>query len=316
MLISVVVPILNEQDNLAELHRRIVAQLDLLGDAWEIIIVDDGSSDESPRLLARMHAEDVRIRIVTLSRNFGHQQAISAGLHHARGDGVVVLDGDLQDPPEIIPALVDRWKAGFQVVVGERRSRSDRGARGVGFRLFYPVFRWLADVPLTHDAGVFCLMDRVVVDALEQVPERNRFLPGLRSWIGYRQTTVVYDRGPRAAGHPKQSWTHLVHYAIDATVGFSRKPLRLATWLGFGAVAVALVLGGYCIVAGAMRGTRVGIAETTIACATLLGGVQLVCLGILGEYLGRIHDEVRGRPLYVVERRLGFDGTETAAIRR
>ena len=189
--------------------------------------------------------QDGRFKIVTLSRNFGHQPAVSAGIHHAAGDCVVLIDADLQDPPEVIPEMIRKWEEGFQVVLGERSSRAEGGMRGIGFRLFYPVLRWITDLPSGPDAGIFGLMDRAVVDEFNRLPERNRFIPGLRNWLGFRQTSVKYPRAERAAGKPKQSLGRLIRYAADGMVSFSYKPLRAATWLGFIASVLAFVSGDF-----------------------------------------------------------------------
>src|SRR3954468_10070015 len=214
-LISVVVPIFNEQENLPELRRRIGAALDSTGDSWELILVNDGSRDASPAMIRKFHDEDPRIKVINLSRNFGHQPAVTAGIHHARGDCVILIDGDLQDPPELIPELVRSWKDGNQVVLAERRSRSETGTRGLGFRIFYPIFRRISDLPSAPDAGIFGLMDRRVITEFNKLPERNRFIPGLRSWLGFKQTSVLYDRNERAHGAPKQTLRKLIRYAMD-----------------------------------------------------------------------------------------------------
>ena len=307
-MISVVVPIFNEQENLPEVRRRLTEALDATGEAWELILVDDGSADGSRRLIGQFHADDPRVKLVALSRNFGHQPAVTAGVHVARGDCVVLIDGDLQDPPEVIPDMVARWREGFQVVLGERRSRADgAGARGLGFRLFYPVLHWLSDLPDGPDAGIFGLMDRAVVDEFNRLPERNRFIPGLRSWLGFPQASVLYDRNDRAAGRPKQTLRRLIHYAMDAIFSFSNKPLRAATYLGFIVSVVAFLLAAFYFVAFFALDRRAGSGFTTIIlCVLFLGGVQLICVGILGEYVGRIYEEVKQRPLYVVKGRLGL----------
>ncbi|HVT90882.1 MAG TPA: glycosyltransferase family 2 protein [Tepidisphaeraceae bacterium] len=186
-MISVVVPIFNEQENLPELRRRMTAALDSTGESWELVLVNDGSRDSSPQMIKQFNSEDPRIKLVDLSRNFGHQPAVTAGIHHSRGDCVILIDGDLQDPPEVIPEMIKKWKEGFQVVLGERHSRGDvSGARGVGFSLFYPIFRRISDLPTVPDAGIFGLMDRAVVKEFNKLPERNRFIPGLRSWLGFK----------------------------------------------------------------------------------------------------------------------------------
>jgi polyisoprenyl-phosphate glycosyltransferase len=308
-VISVVVPIFNEQENLAELRRRLIAALETAGGEWEIVLVNDGSHDRSPQILRDMHLEDSRVKIVNLSRNFGHQPAVSAGIHHARGDCVVLIDGDLQDPPEVIPEMVQRWREGNQVVLAERRTRADGGGiRGIGFRLFYPLLRRMSDLPSAPDAGIFGLMDRAVVDEFNKLPERNRFIPGLRSWLGFRQASVRYDRQTRAAGDPKQTLTRLLKYAMDGMVSFSYKPLRWVTGMGFVVSALTFLMAIVYIVLSIVLPAHRGAGFfTTIVVVLFLGGVQLIAIGILGEYIGRIYEEIKQRPLYVVQERLGFE---------
>lgn len=306
--VSVVVPIYNERENLPELRRRLTAALDTTGRSWEAILVNDGSRDGSADIIREMHAQDPRIKMVSLSRNFGHQPAVTAGVHAAQGKCVVLIDGDLQDPPEVIPEMVEKWAKGFCVVLGERTSRAERGARGFGFRLFYPVLRAVTDLPSAPDAGIFGLMDRRVVDEFNKLPERNRFIPGLRSWLGFSQTSVLYDRQDRAAGKPKQTLRRLMKYALDGMISFSNKPLRAVTWLGFFVSAFSFLLGVYYLFdfirkAGATYGSGF---TTTILCVLFLGGVQLICVGILGEYIGRIYEEVKQRPLYVIGEKVGL----------
>jgi dolichol-phosphate mannosyltransferase len=309
-MISVVVPIFNERENLPELRRRLTEALDATGHDWEAVLVDDGSADGSAAIISGFHADDPRIKLIELSRNFGHQPAVTAGIRHATGDCVVLIDGDLQDPPEVIPRLVEQWDRGHQVVLGERRSRADGGgARGLGFRLFYPVLHCVTDLPDGPDAGIFGLMDRAVVEEFDKLPERNRFIPGLRSWLGFSRTSVLYDRDGRAAGKPKQSLPRLVHYAMDAIFSFSYKPLRAATYLGLVVSTVAFVLAAWYLVTFFAFHKQAGSGFTTLVlCVLFLGGVQLICVGILGEYVGRIYEEVKQRPLYVVKARTGFDG--------
>jgi dolichol-phosphate mannosyltransferase len=301
------VPILNFEPTHPAHHPRTAAQRGTLCGDWAIILLDEASSDGSPAILRELHSADRRVKIVELSRNFGHQQALSAGLELASGQCAILMDGDLQDPPEVIPALVERWRAGFQVVHAERRSRQDSGMRSIGFRLFYPIFRLMSDLPATQQAGVFGLMDRAVIDQFVRLEERNRFIPALRTWLGFRQTGVAYDREKRAAGEPKQSFTRLVRYAMDGVISFSYKPLRVATFMGFMTSAAALALAGfYFVTFFTMRKPITGFT-TIIVCVLFIGGVQLVCVGILGEYIGRVYEEVKRRPLFVVRGRMGFD---------
>jgi len=305
-MVSVVIPIFNEQENLPELRRRLAAAMNADHLEWEAILVDDGSRDASPSIMAEIQREDGRFKIVTLSRNFGHQPAVSAGIHHAGGDCVVLVDGDLQDPPEVIPQMVRKWEEGFQVVLGERASRAEGGIRGIGFRLFYPLLRWMTDLPSAPDAGIFGLMDRSVVQEFNRLPERNRFIPGLRNWLGFRRTSVSYARAERAAGKPKQSLTRLIRYAADGMVSFSYKPLRAATWLGFCASVFAFILAIFYVITFFAWRKQISGFTTEIVCILFFGGVQLISVGILGEYVGRIYEEVKQRPLYIVRELSGF----------
>jgi dolichol-phosphate mannosyltransferase len=311
-MISVVVPIFNEQENLPELRRRMTAALDSTQQPWELILVNDGSKDASPQMIRQYHAEDSRIKLINFSRNFGHQPAVSAGIHNARGDCVILIDGDLQDPPEVIPEMVKKWQEGSQVVLAERKSREDGGTRGVGFRLFYPLFRRVSDLPTVPDAGIFGLMDRVVVREFNKLPERNRFIPGLRSWLGFKQESVFYDRKDRAAGKPKQTLRRLIKYAMDGMISFSYKPLRAATFLGFAISAgVPVIALFYLVDFFFIHPDKYGNGFTTLILAILFfGGVQLISIGILGEYIGRIYEEIKQRPLYVVSETLGFESPE------
>ena len=308
-MLSVVIPIYNEEENLPDLLARTTAALNSTNQPWEIIFVDDGSKDRSPDLLHHAHQQDPRIKLLRLSRNFGHQPAITAGVHHATGDAVILLDADLQDPPELIPQLIDKWKEGHQVVLAQRRTRADGGhsPRGIGFKLFYPLLRKVSDLPQTPDAGTFGLMDRAVVDHFNKLPERNRFIPGLRQWLGFRQTSIEYDRENRHKGRPKQTLGRLIKYAMDAMISFSYKPLRAATYLGFLVSIVSFLLGLYYLITFFAFKKQAGTGFTTIIlCVLFLGGIQLITIGILGEYVGRIYEEIKQRPLYVIQEKLGF----------
>ncbi len=306
-MISVVIPIYNEQENLPDLLRRTTAALESLAPRpWEILFVDDGSTDASAAAIRDAHARDQRIKLICLSRNFGHQPAITAGIHHAKGQAVILLDGDLQDPPELIPDLVAKWAEGFQVVLAKRRSRAEHGPRSLGFRLFYPLLRRISDLPDAPDAGIFGLMDRAVVDCFHKLPERNRFIPGLRLWLGFKQTAVEYDRQERAQGQPKQTLGRLVNYALDGMLSFSMKPLRAATWLGFACAAIGFGTAIFFIIRRLFFNDPAVTGFTTLLTMMMfIGGVQLITIGILGEYVGRIYEEMKQRPLYVIAEKLG-----------
>jgi len=307
-MISVVAPIFNEQDILEELVRRLGTALEQTHQTWEIILVDDGSTDASAAVVRKLHQGDGRIKLLGLSRNFGHQPAVTAGVHHARGDCVVLIDGDLQDPPEVIPEMVRQWQAGSQVVLGERNGRAEQGPRSWGLKLFYPLLRRMSDIPSGPDAGIFSLMDRVVVEQFNRLPERKRFIPGLRSWLGFRQSCVSYRRQERHGGAPKQSLGRLIGYAMDAIFSFSYKPLRWVAYIGFMVSAAAFALAIYYFVTFFAFHKQAGSGFTTIIlCVLFLGGVQLISVGILGQYIARIYEEIKQRPLYVVREAVGFE---------
>jgi glycosyltransferase involved in cell wall biosynthesis len=304
-MLSVVIPIFNEAENLEPLHARLAQVLDALPPdigGGEIVYVDDGSADESARLMAAQAARDPRVRVISLSRNFGHQAAIMAGLAASRGDAVVIMDGDLQDPPEVIPAMVAEWRTGADVVRAERRSRADRGWRRAAFSGFHRIFAWISDLPMDGETGVFSLLDRRALDEMLKLPERHRFLPGLRTWIGFDQRRVPYDRQARAGGAPKQTLRRLVRYAGDAIFSFSYRPLRVMVTLG---VVISVV--GFALASVYVAKRLLGIETAQTGFTTLvtlvlfLGGIQLMALGLLGEYLGRIYEEVKNRPLYIVK---------------
>jgi polyisoprenyl-phosphate glycosyltransferase len=308
--LDIVIPIYNERENLPELYHRVRIVCDQLDKTtWRVIYVDDGSRDDSMRIMQEQWEEDSRFSVIELSRNFGHQAAISAGLAYATGDAVVLMDGDLQDPPEVIPELLRRWREGDQVVRAERRSRKEKGARRLGFEVFHAVFQWISDFPIPSQSGIFGLLDQRAVMELNRFTEKNRFFPGLRSWVGFRQGVVTYDREDRAAGEPKQSLRRLIKYALDAIFSFSYKPLRLMTAAGICVSTAGFVLACLFVI---KRLTGIETAQTgfttLVTLVLFLGGVQLIAVGLLGEYLARIYDEVKQRPLYIVNRRYGaFD---------
>lgn len=300
---SIVLPVYNEEQGLEETYRRISSVLDALQAESEIILVDDGSYDSSLVKIRQLHERDPRVRYVSLSRNFGHQIAVTAGLSFARGDAVVILDADLQDPPELIPKLIEKWREGYEVVYARRTSRQKESAGKKMFAfLFYRVLRLLTNENIPADTGDFCLMDRKVVDILNALPERGRYLRGLRAWVGFRQAAVTFERESRYAGEVKYTFRKSLSLALTGIVSFSRVPLRLATYLGFIVAGFALIMVGLVIYWRIFHPTAPLIGYTIITAAIFfLAAVQLLCLGIVGEYLGRVYDEVKGRPLFTVK---------------
>jgi polyisoprenyl-phosphate glycosyltransferase len=318
-LLSVVAPVYNEQELIGAFHERVCAAL--AGVAFELVLVDDGSSDATPRLLAEIAARDPRVRVVALSRNFGHQTALTAGLDHARGDAVVMMDADLQDPPELIPEMLDHWRTGTDVVYAVRRRREgETRFKLATARWFYKLFDALADVPLEPDSGDFRLLDRAPLDALLSMRERSRFLRGMTVWIGYTQIAVPYERDARYAGETKYTLRKMLTFSLDAISSFSHRPLQLATIVGFICAAVAFVAIPVVVALRLFGSYLPGFGTVTIV-VLLLGGMQLMAIGLIGEYLGRIYDEVKRRPLYLVRTRLNMPehdvpGEPVAAGRR
>ena len=307
--LNIVIPIYNERDNLEELYQRLSGVCDNLnGISCQIIYVNDGSSDDSMKIILEQCSKDSRFTLIELSRNFGHQAAIAAGLAHADGDAVIFMDGDLQDPPEVIPDLVTCWQKGSQIVRAERSSRTDRGIRRLGFDIFHKVFSWISDFPIQPHTGIFGLLDGKAVKELNRLSEKNRFFPGLRSWVGFEQGVIYYDRQDRAAGEPKQSLGRLIRYALDAVFSFSYKPLRLMTALGICISTTGFLFACFFVI---RRLAGIEIAQTgfttLITVSLFLGGVQLIAIGLLGEYLARVYDEVKQRPLYIVKNRYGSE---------
>jgi dolichol-phosphate mannosyltransferase len=309
MMYSFLVPLYNEEETLPELVRRLSFIANRLDASTEIVLVNDGSRDNSVALLRQFQQQDSRICYISLARNFGHQIAVTAGLHFVRGDVVVILDADLQDPPELIPEMILQWRSGFQVVYAQRRARAKESVwkRGFAF-VFYRVLARLSDVEIPIDTGDFCLLDRSVVDVLNRMPERTRYLRGLRSWVGFRQVAVTFDRDPRFAGDVKYTFRKSFKLAISGIVSFSQVPLRLAMYVGLFAAFVALLM-ALLILYWRIFVPNSPLAGFTIILVAIffLGAVQLVSIGILGEYIGRIYEEVKGRPLYTVAEVSGFE---------
>jgi glycosyltransferase involved in cell wall biosynthesis len=306
-LLSVLIPIYNESATLEELYGRLTRVLTGIAADYEILFVDDGSYDESPAALHLLHKRDGHVKVVLLSRNFGHQAALSAAIAHASGEAVVCMDGDLQDPPEVIPSLVQSWRLGFEVVYAIRRGRKENILKRSAYRAFYAVLSRVADIPIPQDTGDFALLDRRVVDILKNLPERSRFLRGLRAWVGFRQKGIEYERASRFAGNPQYSLRKLLGLALDGIFSFSTVPLRLVSWLGVASSLIAMLCIGVVLYFRLFTERAIPGWASTVIPLLLLSGVQLLAIGVLGEYVVRIFIEVKKRPSYLVASRFGFD---------
>ncbi len=307
-LLSIVAPMLDEEGTAQAFCDRVRSSLE--GLPWELVVVDDGSQDETPQILAALAAGDERVKVVTLSRNFGHQTAITAGLDHASGDVVVMIDSDLQDPPELVRTMLEHWRAGSDVVYATRTDREGESR----FKLktadwFYRLMGYVSDVPLAANSGDFRLLDRRALDALLQLRERNRYLRGMTSWVGFTQTALPYHREARHAGKTKYPVRKMIRFALDAIASFSHAPLQLATVAGFVCALMAFVAIPVTI-GFRIFGAFVPGITTTVVAVLLLGGIQLMAIGMIGEYVGRIYDEVKRRPLYVVRERTNVQAAE------
>jgi polyisoprenyl-phosphate glycosyltransferase len=322
---SIVVPVYNEEDSLAELVRRLTGLLDRLDGPGETILVDDGSSDRSYELMLEAHEADPRLKILRLSRNFGHQLAVTAGLDAASGDAVIVMDADLQDPPEVVPDLIARWREGYEVVYAVRERREGEGwLKRTTAAWFYRVLRRVASVQMPVDAGDFRLVDRQALDAFRSMRERSRYVRGMFSWVGFRQTGVLYKRPERFAGEPKYSFRKSLRLAVDGIVSFSNAPLRLALVWGFVFSFVSFVIGIAAIVSKLAGAFTVPGWASILVVVSFLGGIQLMLMGMMGLYIGRIYEEVKARPLYLIrethglgnDRALASDAEQPIAFRQ
>ncbi|MGD0003743.1 MAG: glycosyltransferase family 2 protein [Anaerolineaceae bacterium] len=298
---SIVVPVFNEVESLPELYRRVTETMASTGETWELILVDDGSRDGSTEIIRNLGKQDMHVRPVIFARNFGHQIAITAGLDYSEGQAVVVMDADLQDPPEVVLELIAKWREGYQVAYAVRAEREGESwFKKTTASLFYRLIYRITDVKIPLDTGDFRLMDRQVVEVLKKMRERHRFPRGMVAWVGFRQAPVPYRRAARFAGETKYPFKKMVKLALDAVTSFSYFPLQVATYLGFVAAVISIVAIPVVIVMRLFgRQAFLGQASTLLA-VLFLGGVQLICVGVLGEYIGRIYDEVKGRPLYIV----------------
>jgi polyisoprenyl-phosphate glycosyltransferase len=299
--ISIVAPIFNEIENIPELYRRVSEVMSAASKSWELVLVDDGSSDGSTERILQLAKEDKHVRPVIFARNFGHQVAITAGWDYARGEAVIIIDADLQDPPEVIPELIAKWREGYEVVYAVRAEREGESwFKKMSASLFYRIVFRITDVKIPVDTGDFRLMDRKVVDVLKTMREKYRFPRGMSAWVGFRQVGVPYKRAMRFAGVTKYPFKKMLKLALNAITGFSYFPLQLATYFGFASAGVAIIAIPVVAIMRMTGSQFFGGQATTLISVLFLGGVQLISLGVLGEYLGRIYDEVKGRPLYIV----------------
>ena len=303
--ISVVIPIFNEQENITTLYDRVTSVLTQFEPSYEIIFVDDGSRDRSLELLHGFEAHDRRVTIMELARNFGHQVAISAGLDHARGQGVIIMDADMQDPPEVLPQFIAKWREGHDVVYAIREHRKEGWLKRTAYNLFYRLLQRIANIRIPLDAGDFCIMDRRVVDVLNGMPERNRFVRGIRSWVGLDQVGLAYERQARYAGETKYTFRRLLYLALDGLVSFSYVPLRMISILGLGVSVMSFLLAVFYIIKKLTSGLGPPGFATLVVAVFFLAGIQLITIGVIGEYVGRIFEEVKRRPLYVLRRVTG-----------
>ncbi len=303
---TIVIPIYNEEQTLPALHERLMTTLSGLDQPFEVILVDDGSRDRSYPLMLKIHEKDPRMKVLRLSRNFGHQVAISAGMDMAEGEAVILMDGDLQDPPELLPQMIAHWRNGYDVVYTVKKSRRESALKRFAFRSFYRVLHSLSSIDIPLDAGNFSLLDRRVVDVLRSMPERNRYISGMRAWTGFQQIALEYDRGARFAGEPQMSLGRLIRLALDGIFSFSDIPLQMAIYLGLVSACVSFAGGLFVLYAKLFTDKAILGWASTIISITFVGGMILLTLGVIGEYISRIYEEVKRRPLYVIRDKVGF----------
>ncbi len=314
--ISLVFPVYNEEEVLPMLYERVRRALTQLPYEAEVILVNDGSRDRSLELMTRYHQEDPRFKIVDFSRNFGHQVAITAGMDAAGGDAVILMDADLQDPPELLPQFLKTWEDGYHVVYAVRKTRQEHALKQFAYRAFYRILQKISNIPIPLDSGDFCLMDRVVVDTIKSMDERHRFVRGLRSWVGFRQIGLEYDRDKRQAGEVKYTFSKLMKLALDGIFSFSYFPLQLASYTGFAVSGLSFFAIAVYLYKKLFVGHEPQGFPTLVTVVLFLGGIQLISLGVIGEYIGRIYDEVKRRPTYIVRRAYGLDWPNSGDARR
>jgi dolichol-phosphate mannosyltransferase len=307
---SVVIPVYNEEEVLPRLHERLAAVLEQLKEPYEIIFVNDGSQDRSYEIMREISRNDNRVKIIDLSRNFGHQTAITAGLDYAAGDAVILMDADLQDPPEVLPSFVEKWREGFDIVYAIRKKRKENILKRLCYKLFYRILRVISDVNIPLDSGDFALLSRQAVNAIRSARESNRFVRGIRGWIGFRQVGIEYERMERYAGEVKYTLSKLMKLAVDGMISFSSVPLRIIAYLGFTISFFSFVYIIYLVFLRLFADVAPQGWTSVMVSIFFVGGIQLTVLGIIGAYTGRIYDEVKRRPLYLIKRAIGFDNPD------
>lgn len=305
--ISVVIPILNEEKTLPELYKRLTEVLSKYQNPHEIIFVDDDSRDKSFDIMMGFNKEDSRVKIIQFSRNFGHQAALSAGIDHCNGEAIILMDGDLQDPPELIPEFIAKWQEGYDVVYGVKRKRKEGFLKNFAFKMFYKILNYLSPLKMPPNVGIFSLMDRKAVNVLKTMPERNRYISGLRAWAGFKQTGVEFERERRYEGKPKQTFIKLLKLSMDAIFSFSYLPLRIGIYVGLFSSGISIIIFLWVLYARLFTDKAIIGWASIMVVTTFLGGTILMILGIIGEYLGRIYDEVKARPYYVINKKIGFE---------
>lgn len=315
MLISIIIPIFNEEETIAELYKRIENVLKSLKFDFEIIFINDGSKDSSLKLLENLRQKDNRIKILSFSRNFGHQIAISAGIDYANGGAAIIMDGDLQDPPELIPKMLEKHQESYEIVYAKRKTRQDAFFKKFTASMFYRLINMLSDTKIPQEVGDFRLMDRKALNGLKQLKEKSRFIRGLTSWIGFKHTVIEFERDKRFAGQTNYPLNKMIKLAIDSITGFSYKPLKIATYVGFSTAMIGFLGGVYAVILKILEPTSTVLGWTTIIIAIFfMGGIQLMILGIIGEYIGRIYTETQNRPLYIIDKTIGFENNSKSKM--
>lgn len=310
---TIIIPAYNEEEVIQESYRRLTRVMESIGEPYELLFINDGSQDRTASIIERLARTDPNVRLLDFSRNFGHQIAITAGMDHARGDAIVIIDADLQDPPELIPQMIDKWRKGYEVVYAKRSQRQGESFfKKTTAAIFYRVLSMMAEIDIPLDTGDFRLIDRKVCDVLGNLREKNRFVRGLVSWVGFRQTAVEYVREERYAGETKYPLKKMLRFSMDGITSFSSKPLKMALYLGLGVTAVSIVYLLYLLILAIS-----GSAGTSplIACLMLLNGMILIFLGIMGEYMGRIYDEAKDRPLYILRNKLPAEKVKLRGVK-